>query len=102
LGGKPITFQRALNRDVALLDAAYSCKGRPYRQKDRTIREQNAAVASPSQLRTIGVPALPRSNQIEATLFSEGDTDDKMGTTDEKSSAWHSRHYRVRGARVCG
>jgi hypothetical protein len=31
--------------------------------------EQNSAVASRSQLRTIRAPALPRSNQIEATLF---------------------------------
>jgi hypothetical protein len=33
--------------------------------------EQNGPVAAPSQLRTIGAPALPRSNQIEATLFDE-------------------------------
>jgi hypothetical protein len=31
--------------------------------------EQNAVVAAPSQLRTITAPALPRSNQIRATLF---------------------------------
>jgi hypothetical protein len=31
--------------------------------------EQNGVVAAPSQLRTIDDPALPRSNQIEATLF---------------------------------
>jgi len=31
--------------------------------------EQNAVVAAPSQLRTITAPALPRSNQIDATLF---------------------------------
>jgi hypothetical protein len=31
--------------------------------------EQNGAVAPRSQLRTIHAPALPRSNQIEATLF---------------------------------
>jgi hypothetical protein len=36
------------------------------------LREQKAVVAAPSQLLTIIVPALPRSNQIEATLFSEG------------------------------
>jgi hypothetical protein len=31
--------------------------------------EQKAVVAAPSQLRTITAPALPRSNQIDATLF---------------------------------
>jgi hypothetical protein len=31
--------------------------------------EQKAFVAVPSQLRTITAPALPRSNQNEATLF---------------------------------
>src|SRR5260370_18256331 len=73
--GKPITFQRGLNRDVAFVDAAYSCKGTPCRQKDRFVNEQKGVVAAPSQLRTIGAPALPRSNQIEATLFDEGHTD---------------------------
>jgi hypothetical protein len=34
--------------------------------------EQNADVAGPSQLRTIDAPALPRSNQIEDTLFDCG------------------------------
>jgi hypothetical protein len=37
-------------------------------------REQNAGVASASQDRTINVPALPRSNQNQATLFFEGET----------------------------
>jgi hypothetical protein len=31
--------------------------------------EQKAVVAAPSQLRTITATALPRSNQIDATLF---------------------------------
>jgi hypothetical protein len=31
--------------------------------------EQKGVVAALSQLRTITAPALPRSNQIEATLF---------------------------------
>jgi hypothetical protein len=31
--------------------------------------EQNAFVAAPAQLRTITAPTLPRSNQIDATLF---------------------------------
>jgi hypothetical protein len=32
--------------------------------------EQNGMVAGPSQLRSIGAPASPPSNQIEATLFA--------------------------------
>jgi hypothetical protein len=36
------------------------------------VTEQNRDVATPSQLRTINVPASPRSNQIHATLFAEG------------------------------
>jgi hypothetical protein len=35
------------------------------------VTEQNAVVATPSQLRTINVPASPRSNLIHATLFPE-------------------------------
>jgi hypothetical protein len=35
-------------------------------------REQKGVVAAPSQLRTIPPSPLPRSNQIEATLFDEG------------------------------
>jgi hypothetical protein len=31
--------------------------------------EQDDVVAAPSQLRTIDAPAMPRSNQIEDTLF---------------------------------
>jgi hypothetical protein len=34
--------------------------------------EQKAAVAATSQPVAIGDPAAPRSNQIEAALFSEG------------------------------
>jgi hypothetical protein len=37
--------------------------------KKPSAREQNGVVATPSQLRTITAPALPRSNLIEATLF---------------------------------
>jgi hypothetical protein len=59
------------------------CPQRRQKQSHQTIKqigferkigrgmEQNGAVAAPSQLRTIGAPALPRSNQIEATLFDE-------------------------------
>jgi hypothetical protein len=35
------------------------------------VTEQNRVVATPSQSRTINVPASPRSNQIHATLFPE-------------------------------
>jgi hypothetical protein len=38
-------------------------------EKDRISTEQNVVVAASSQSRTICAPALPRSNQIEATLF---------------------------------
>jgi hypothetical protein len=58
-----------LNLDPAPIDAVFgretACDG----QKDRILREQKGVVAAPSQLRTIRVRALPRSNQIEATLF---------------------------------
>jgi hypothetical protein len=37
-------------------------------------KEQNVGVASASQDQTINVPALPRSNQNQATLFFEGET----------------------------
>jgi hypothetical protein len=37
--------------------------------KKRSAGEQKGVVATPSQLRTITAPALPRSNLIEATLF---------------------------------
>jgi hypothetical protein len=35
------------------------------------VTEQNRDVAASSQLRTINVPASPRSNPIHATLFPE-------------------------------
>jgi hypothetical protein len=38
-------------------------------QKLRHPMEQSAVVAAPSQLRIFTAPALPRSNQIDATLF---------------------------------
>jgi hypothetical protein len=38
-------------------------------QKAPLPMEQKAVVAVPSQLGTITAPALPRSNQNEATLF---------------------------------
>jgi hypothetical protein len=40
-----------------------------WQAKTRFVMEQKRVVAGPSQLRTITAPALPRSNQIEATLF---------------------------------
>jgi hypothetical protein len=39
------------------------------RQKKLSALEQGADVAAPSQLRTVGAPSLPPSNQTEATLF---------------------------------
>jgi outer membrane immunogenic protein len=41
--------------------------------------EQKAVVAAPSQLRTITAPALPRSNQIAATLFELKSQRDQRG-----------------------
>jgi hypothetical protein len=37
--------------------------------KNLTCEELNRFVATPSQLRAIGAPALPQSNLIEVTLF---------------------------------
>ncbi len=37
--------------------------------------EQHGVVASLLQLETIDAPALPRSNQIDATLFDKGRND---------------------------
>jgi hypothetical protein len=42
---------------------------RAFPEKTACPMEQSAVVAAPSQLRTITAPTLPRSNQIEATLF---------------------------------
>jgi outer membrane immunogenic protein len=53
-------------------DAANSCETGVLWAKDANPREQKAVVATASQLRTITAPALPRSNQIQATLFDEG------------------------------
>jgi hypothetical protein len=60
-GGTLITFQRALNLNLASADAAYSCEQRltaPYRQKVRIAMELKGVVAAPSQLRTIGAPGI--------------------------------------------
>jgi hypothetical protein len=43
--------------------------------KNEVAREQYGAVVSPSQLETIAALALPRSNQIDATLFDKGHND---------------------------
>src|SRR5258708_17264254 len=74
--GRPITFQRGVNLDVALGDRAYSCKGGLLSGKKAIRREQNGVVARPSQVRTIRGPAFPPSNQTEATLFDEPRNDD--------------------------
>jgi len=67
--GTAITFQGDLNRDAGGVDATISVKALSFGAKITFPREQNAVVAAPSQLRTITAPALPRSNQIAATLF---------------------------------
>jgi hypothetical protein len=68
-GAASITFQRDLNRIRSHGDKSIAVNPRLSGQKSRRPMEQKAVVAAPSQLRTITAPALPRSNQIEATLF---------------------------------
>jgi hypothetical protein len=68
-GAASITFQRVLNRIRGHGDKSIAVNPRLSGQKSRRPMEQKAVVAAPSQLRTITAPALPRSNQIEATLF---------------------------------
>src|SRR6266404_1337620 len=41
---KPITFQRAVNLDVAFGDPAHTCEGSAWAE-DRLVREQNGVVA---------------------------------------------------------
>jgi hypothetical protein len=67
--GNPITFQRALSRIAGQFDQSIAANHRLSGQKSSSRREQKPLVAAPSQLRTITAPALPRSNQNEATLF---------------------------------
>jgi hypothetical protein len=65
-----------LNRNLASIDTENSREVGLYRPKPgkkvQLAAEQNSVVAASSQLRTMRAPALPRSNQIEATLFDEG------------------------------
>jgi hypothetical protein len=68
-GGTAITFRRDLNRGVHGVDETISSNRLSFGQKIVRPMEQNAVVAVSSQLRTITAPALPRSNQIDATLF---------------------------------
>jgi hypothetical protein len=68
-GAASITFQRVLNRIPGHGDKSIAVNPRFSGQKKPAPMEQKAVVAVPSQLRTITAPALPRSNQIEATLF---------------------------------
>src|SRR4029077_5580007 len=100
--GRAITFQRAVNLDVALGDRGYNCRGGLLSGKKAILREQKGVVARPSQLRTIHAPALPPSNQIEATLFDEGRNDDEWGSSYEENFAWRSRHYCVCSACLRG
>jgi hypothetical protein len=69
LAGTAITFRGDLNRDVNGIDGTMFLKRLSFGQKIVRPMEPNAVVAVSSQLRTITAPALPRSNQIDATLF---------------------------------
>jgi hypothetical protein len=64
-----ITFQRALNPVAATVDGSITANHPLSGQKTAVRVEQKAVVAGPSQSATITAPALPRSNQNEATLF---------------------------------
>jgi hypothetical protein len=44
-------------------------------RKNGVAREQYGVVVAPSQLEAIEPPALPRSNQTDATLFDKGHSD---------------------------
>jgi hypothetical protein len=68
-GVTAITFRRDLNRGVHGVDETISSNRLSFGQKIVRPMEQNAVVAVSSQLRTITAPALPRSNQVDATLF---------------------------------
>jgi hypothetical protein len=64
----PITFQRALNRPPESVDESIA-GNRPLSGRKIATGGTKGLVAAPSRLRAITAPALPRSNQIEATLF---------------------------------
>src|ERR1700709_2341845 len=53
-------------------------------------------------MRTSVAPATPRSNQIETTLFVEGQTTTLKGNEYEKTFAWRSRPGRIRGPCIRG
>jgi hypothetical protein len=58
-----------LNPIVATVDGSIAANHRLSGQKTVVPMEQKAVVAGSSQSGTITAPALPRSNQNEATLF---------------------------------
>jgi len=58
-----------LNRHANRVARSSAIKRFAFGQKIGRTMEQKAVVAVPSQLRTITAAALPRSNQITATLF---------------------------------
>jgi hypothetical protein len=58
-----------LNRIAESVDLTMAANHLLSGRKNRCPMEQKGAVAALSQLRTIYAPALPRSNQNEATLF---------------------------------
>jgi hypothetical protein len=69
---EPDHFSASLEPIAGSADESIATKPSNKRFSRRKIGrglEQNGVVAAPSQLRTVGARALPRSNQIEATLF---------------------------------
>src|SRR6202044_1803500 len=103
--GTPITFQRGLNLNVNPEGPTYGgmASSAPFtvETSKKWLREaeQFGAVA-PSQLRNRQAPALPRSNQTDATLFDKGRTT-QTGNIHEETLARRCRCYRVRGT-CCG
>jgi hypothetical protein len=72
--GNPITFRRALNHMAGGADKSIATKpsNNWFSDKKSPRHGTKRRCAAVSLLRDIGAPALPRSNQIEATLFDEG------------------------------
>jgi hypothetical protein len=64
-------FSARLEPKPAFFDTK-STAGARFDKKVESFREQNPLVAASSQSGTCVLAALPRSNQIDATLFDEG------------------------------
>jgi hypothetical protein len=69
LGRNPDHFSASFEPDRRSRRQNIAVSRRFLGKKLRRPMEQKAFVAAPSQLRTITAPTLPRSNQIDATLF---------------------------------